>query len=225
LGRLQNLDEVDLIIFDEFSNFLSHVQNSEMCIKYFLMLHKKKCTQIFMDSLISEGDVKIIEKNGQDTFVINNKYKPYEGKKVHIFPLKNERESTGNTESIKISKFVLQKLYEEDANGHVLVSCQSLKKAERIYKYILGNSNIKEEEVCFYHGDNFKVEKDELHITRKKRETLDVNESWKNAKIVLYTGCISSGIDFSLFPFTTFIGVLGHGSGNVDFFVQSLFRV
>jgi len=124
-----------------------------------------------------------------------------------------------------LADFILQKLTESPDNK-ILVSCQSLKKAEKIYKHMCEKFNFEDEEFCFYHGDNFRQEENgEMHITKKKREMLDVNKSWKKAKIVLFTGCISSGIDFSEHPFTTFVGILSHSSGNVDFFIQSLFRV
>lgn len=68
---------------------------------------------------------------------------------------------------------------------------------------------LKHIKVITYHGDNFEVEESEIinneevkttkeyHLDRKRRDLLNVNETWKKADLVLYTGTLTAGIDMS----------------------------
>jgi hypothetical protein len=70
-----------------------------------------------------------------------------------------------------------------------------------------------------YHGDNFAVEESEIidneeikttkeyHIERKRRDLINVDETWSKANLVLFTGTLTAGIDMSALHFHENISV------------------
>ena len=95
-------------------------------------------------------------------------------------------------------------------------------------------NNIK---VVTYHGDNFAVEETdkiddeevkttkEYHFERKRRDLLNVNETWSKANLVLYTGTLTAGIDMSLPHFHENISVFSQQANSAQQFCQGLMRV
>lgn len=91
--------------------------------------------------------------------------------------------------------------------------------------------------VVTYHGDNFAVEESdnigeeevkttkEYHFERKRRDLLNVNETWSKAQLVIYTGTLTAGIDMSASHFHENISVFSQQANSAQQFCQGLMRV
>ena len=90
--------------------------------------------------------------------------------------------------------------------GHV----NSKNILEQIEEAVKRDPELNHIKVVTYHGDNFAVEEiekiddeeikttKEYHFERKRRDLLNVNETWSKANLVLFTGTLTAGIDMSL---------------------------
>lgn len=155
--------------------------------------------------------------SGRDSVepVING-YKPYEGNTIAV---KYYHPSANYVTA------VIWDVMKALRNGKRVVCCVSSKSLGRTIKdktkELVGEENIK-----LYHGDQY--EKDEsgrLHKHEKAEDFKDVVGCWKSKWLLIYTGTLSVGVDYS--PendedrFDTFINVFQHNCGTANQFIQS----
>lgn len=59
----------------------------------------------------------------------------------------------------------------------------------------------------------------------KKEHFKDVTQHWVNARLLVYTGTLAMGVDFSLSHFDTAVHVYSGRASGANLFVQSTLRV
>lgn len=106
--------------------------------------------------------------------------------------------------------------------GHIS-SLSLLLKIEAHLKKICPSLNIRT-----YHGKDHIVEgsgeTQQYHKDLKQQELADVNTNWTQYDVLLYTGTISSGVDFQTVHFDSNISCFSKNSTTADLFMQGLMR-
>lgn len=53
--------------------------------------------------------------------------------------------------------------------------------------------------IKFYHGDQYNIEEDGMkHKARKEEDFKDVRTCWKSIKLLIYTGTLTCGVDYTV---------------------------
>lgn len=112
------------------------------------------------------------------------------------------------------------------------VSSKNLGKS--ILKNVLEQKLINKRDIRFYHGDAYAVESSNeegetvYHKDLKDEDFKNVDESWSNAKLLVYTGTLTCGVSYNPSElekhFDTFINVFQKGCGLASQFVQGFAR-
>lgn len=78
-----------------------------------------------------------------------------------------------------------------------------------------------------YTGDDTKVNpvSGQNHYTEKSNDLKNVNESWSGIDLLLFTSCVSAGVDYSLEHYDSLIGVYSQHTCDAMSFIQGLHRV
>lgn len=150
-----------------------------------------------------------------------NNYKPYNGNNIVV---KKYYPSDQYKQRIIVDMLTLLK---QNKRISMCVSSKTLGdelKAVAI-EYLQDKSSIK-----MYHGDAYEYDPDtgKLHKEEKAEDFKDVNVAWASIKLLIYTGTLSVGVDFS--PensndnFDTFINVFQNGCSLATQFIQSFCR-
>lgn len=84
--------------------------------------------------------------------------------------------------------------------------------------------------IKMYHGHAYEIDEDtgKLHKEEKAEDFKDVNVAWASIRLLIFTGTVSVGIDFSprnsADNFDTFINVFQNGCSLATQFIQSFCR-
>ena len=194
LHLFENAESADLILLDEIESVLAQMtfcQQSTKVHDSFINLIKIPATTILMDAELQPSTVSLVEKLSGRTAVdpVINSYKSHVGEKILV---KDYYPNDNNTKSVIID--VLKLLTQNKR----VVCCVSSKKLgfqirEEAKKIISDHSLIK-----MYHGDQYALnEKGELHKTEKAEDFKDVNTCWKDKQLLIYTGTLSCGVDYT----------------------------
>lgn len=80
--RINNINDADLIIFDEIDSILTHIsQHKSINSKLDGLIHaiNTNSTKVFMDAYLTNNHIKLIQSIREcEYYTINNSYKPWE---------------------------------------------------------------------------------------------------------------------------------------------------
>ena len=221
IKRIVDLPDVDLIIFDEIDSIMTHISQSKSAInkkiESFIDLIKIKTTKIYLDAYINSNHIKIIQSiRDCDKYIINNIYKPWE-ETIIIHDYKPTKE---------YNKIVIDNVLKCLRNGEWLVcpivSWEFGDMLVNNINQVFGESK----KISYYHGldEKYDEENKEFHKAKKRRDLLDLNNTWKKLDVLIYTGTITAGVSFDFKHFDKIIGVYCNNASQANYFVQSLLR-
>lgn len=225
INRIKNIEQVQLIMFDEIDSILHHVsQTKNNCndvkIESLIKLIKQDCTKIYLDGYMNQNTIKLIQSiNNVEPFIIHNKNKPRINEKIIINDYNNSKEN-----QIKLIKQIIQHLNE---GLKLVISCSSYELSKQIVENI--NSHCGDnKKVQFYNGHNeeFDEETGLFHIEEKKQHFANT-DIWleQNLDCLIYTGTLVSGVNFDHCHFDKLIGIYNNRCSSPNYFIQSLLRV
>lgn len=84
------------------------------------------------------------------------------------------------------------------------------------------NENLK---ICYYDGIDSKKHNEQSMALIKHNDFKNVNESWKDIDVLIYTGTLTAGISFELEHFDCLIGIYAKKTASPLAFTQGLHRV
>lgn len=224
LHRIKNLDDADLIIYDEFCSILSHIcgntERNEQKQVNFLDSFKSKATRVFMDGFICDSDVKLIKRLSNTfvhTFSFHNTFQPFTTNTIIVKPY-------WHTKNHLVVDDILQKL---NVGLRLMVSVTSANLAQFIATEIQEKSK-NQIKLKLYTGEDYRlVEGGISHAQQKKHDFKNVEKAWKDMDLVIHTSTLQAGVDYSVCiadTFDTFVHVYTGMSNTADQFVQSTLR-
>jgi hypothetical protein len=209
------LDEVESIVSQTNS---TQLRNATAIKLKFMDLCKNSTQVVAMDGQLLESTVEVLEfLTGNSAEVVWNNRKTYAGYRATL-----RRFSRGGSDHL-----VGAYLKSVEEGKHVVGHINSLNMLETVAKAIA--EKFPEKKVVTYHGDNNRVEGDgpnaRYHYQRKREDLADVNTAFETADVLLWTGTISAGVDYSGDHFDENISCFSSNCNTAQAFCQGLFRV
>lgn len=107
-----------------------------------------------------------------------------------------------------------------DQGKKVVIFCTSREKAFALKSLLPNDKSIK-----YYDGEDA-IKYDGVSMAEIKRNDFkNVNDSWSDCNVLIYTGTLTAGISFELERFDTFIGIFARNTSTALAFTQGLHRV
>lgn len=168
-----------------------------------------------MDALLQDSTKRLIEHiRGYEGDLVYNKFKPYTD---YTATIKRFRKSGFD----RVIEEYEQAVLKDNLNvvGHITRKDLAIKIHERLLQL---RPDLK---IRVYHGLATHKQKDvdtnesKNEIELREHELKDVNTSWKKFQVVIYTGTISCGIDFSEEHFHKNISLHARNTSNSDQFI------
>lgn len=169
----ETINTYDLVVIDEISSVLNHfisptINNPEIVFNFLITLINQATKLIVLDGDFDNREYDYISRLGNNIILENEISK---NKKNYNFI------SDINLFDKRLSDDL------KDPNKNILLICMSAKTAKQYYNTFTDYDRV------LYCGDADDSIKDELR---------NVEESWKKYKLVIYTGCIESGVNFNI---------------------------
>lgn len=199
---------IDLLILDEIESILSHfssphIKNIKLIWELFEFILRYSKKVICMDANISDRSMELIRSVYGDENIryINNTYSSIKCDSYYI------------TFKYKVFISILGKYLSE--NKKIIIPTNSLKYAKVLNNFI--SSNYADKKIAIYTSETCDL---------KKRDDLsDINNSWTEYDVVIYTPCITAGVSFENKYFDYLFGFFTNTSCDIYTIYQMLFRV
>lgn len=215
---------IDLLVLDEVESVMAQLNSSQLrdatAVKLkFMDLCKRSEQLIALDGQLQESTVAMLEKlTGNSAEITWNNKKTYDGYNAVI-----RRFGRKGTDHM-INAFLTAVAEGKKVVGHI----NSLSILEQISAAV--RQRFPEKNVVAYHGENNRVEKGEdgssrYHFQRKRQDLENVEVSFKQADVLLWTGTITCGVDFNEDHFDLNISCFSNNCNTMQAFAQGLFRV
>lgn len=167
------------------------------------MVMNLPATKLLMDGFLHISTIDTLQHFTNKKYkILCNTFKPYEDKHVKLIPYTRSFDHQNhiyNTifDKIKAGKRIASVITDQTFATNIkeqIVTQYEQYRQEQQAKGI----ELKQLKVKLYTGDDGRVnENGEHHITEKIRDFENVNESWKDIDLLIYTTTLTAGVDYS----------------------------
>ena len=233
---------INTIIIDELESNLTHITSSldnEYKMRSLMYLRDliNNCQNVLcLDAFLCNNTVNILldDNNIKNTNVFINEYKlsdrhyyisEYSSSEKDIYNKHGELKDISKLKKYNVNNRTIlmniDNIYKNNKDAKIVIVSNIKQATDILNEYI---NTLYNKKIVYFNGDNDTINENIKHIDYKKQMLQDINENLKTCDVLLYTGCLTVGVDIQI-PFDNLIGIFSSSSSSVDNFIQGLNRV